>query len=306
MMTSFPCLGHTRQINWRIFAILVLLSFPIIEGSAQSAISILQNGNRTTADVKKRVLGELMDSLQTALNLTPLEVAPVVQNGTRSIQRFDQAAFLASFAEMRDELGLDFDMPTRINANSIGNLLTMVLEAAKEQPPSVQTSIVTQVAQLVATLNGSVTKDGRKPLMSWGFKMGLDSSLADSILVPFGDYQGFLDTSMRIQVFSIWTKPASPATRNTTTALGARTKREWGLVIRCHSEHCQILHPDLHLTLLKSSRIQRFSSCPFLTQEDKGRILSVFSTIRWISLQRKPCWTAFLQTVCLEHLTRFR
>lgn len=183
--------------------VLLFLLWSTGNGHGQSAVSIITSGNRTNQDLRKRELGRLMDSLQTALGLTAIDCVPIEVNGNRRIQQFDRDAFVESLIEMRDKLGLSFDIPNRINANSVGPLLFAVLEAAKEQPPVVQTLIVTQVAQLVATLHGAVTDDGRQDLTHWGFKMGTDSSLVDSIHVLFsdipvldGDYQGFLDTSV--------------------------------------------------------------------------------------------------------------
>lgn len=165
-------------------------------GHAQTAFDNVQTGSRSDANVNRRELAGLMDSLQNVLQLTPIDCAPIAVSGDRSIQRFDRAAFDASLREMQEKLGLTFEIPTRINASSLAPLLLLVLEAASEQPPVVQSQVATQVAQLAATLNGIIVEDGRVALDHWGFKMGTDSTLSDSILVPFGDYQGFLDTSI--------------------------------------------------------------------------------------------------------------
>ncbi len=73
--------------------------------------------------------------------------------------------------------------------------LQVQLDDALASEPVVETRSILSVAQTWANLRGAVTEDGNAVLQLWGFKFGTDSTLSDSIVVPFGDYANFLDTS---------------------------------------------------------------------------------------------------------------
>lgn len=172
----------------------LLLAASPFQVEAQVVSEIL-TGNRSDANTKVRELDRLVDSLQTALNLPIRNVMPESKVGTRAMARLDQNALAATFADMYEELGIEGEIPNRLTPRVILSMMSSILLAAAETPPTVQTNIADGIESVLAILNGAVTKDGRKPLDFWGFKLGTDSTLSDSILVPFGDYQGFLDTS---------------------------------------------------------------------------------------------------------------
>lgn len=140
-------------------------------------------------------LGELCDSLQLALGLTNIEVVPVTVQSPRVLRRFDRSALRTTLTEMYDKLGMEVFLPARFTPENANLIFTAILEAAAESPPTLQTLAPSGIQSGLATLNGAVTDDGRKPLDHWGFKFGTDSTLSDSIHVPFGAYFGFLDTS---------------------------------------------------------------------------------------------------------------
>ncbi len=140
-------------------------------------------------------LGELCDSLQSALDLTEIEVVPVRRQGSRTMRRLDDRALRATLTEMFEKLGLDMTVPERFTPMNANVIFAAILEAAAISPPTVETLQAEDIESALATLFGIITDDGRQPLDHWGFKFGTDSSLTDSIHVPFGDYQGFLDTS---------------------------------------------------------------------------------------------------------------
>lgn len=180
--------------------ILFLLSAVLVLASAQmhaQGVSNTQNGNRNNTNIRVLELGNVIDSLQTALDLTPIEVVPQTQIGNSNRARLDKRALAQALTAMYEELGIEEEIPSpqRLNARAVLNIMSTILLAAAETPPTVQTLIADGIESALATLNGIITKDGRVPLLYWGFKMGTDSSLSDSTLVPFGDYQGFLDTS---------------------------------------------------------------------------------------------------------------
>lgn len=158
-------------------------------------VSDVKTGNRTDANTKVRELDRVVDSLQTALGLPVRNVMPETTTGSRKNARLDERALAATIADMYAELGIEEEIPTRITPRLILSIMNSILLAAAETPPTVQTKIAEGIEATLAILNGAVTKDGRKPLDYWGFKLGTDSTLSDSLLVPFGDYQGFLDTS---------------------------------------------------------------------------------------------------------------
>lgn len=158
-------------------------------------VSDVKTGSRTDANTKVRELDRVVDSLQTALGLPVRNVMPETTTGSRKNARLDERALAATIADMYAELGIEEEIPTRITPRLILSIMNSILLAAAETPPTVQTKIAEGIEATLAILNGAVTKDGRKPLDYWGFKLGTDSTLSDSLLVPFGDYQGFLDTS---------------------------------------------------------------------------------------------------------------
>jgi hypothetical protein len=77
--------------------------------------------------------------------------------------------------------------------------LQIQLDEALASEPGMMTLLVSDIAQTVATIKGAVIDDGNVELLSWGFIYGTDSLLTspipDSVNVPFGTYQAFLDTS---------------------------------------------------------------------------------------------------------------
>lgn len=180
--------------NFFVMLACLLFAANTLQVEAQVMSEIL-TGNRTDANTKVRELDRLVDSLQTALDLPIRNVMPESRSGARAMARLDQRALAATFADMYEELGIEGEIPTRLTPRVILSMMSTILLAAAETPPTVQTNIADGIESVLAIMNGAVTKDGRKPLDYWGFKMGTDSTLSDSILVPFGDYQGFLDTS---------------------------------------------------------------------------------------------------------------
>lgn len=75
--------------------------------------------------------------------------------------------------------------------------LQIQLDEALAGEPGMATLLVGNIAQSVASLKGAVIDDGNAALQSWGFIYGTDALLSspDSVNVPFGSYQSFLDTS---------------------------------------------------------------------------------------------------------------
>lgn len=183
----------------RLNNVIVLLSFfAVINPSySQELFSNESPAGRSMVRTNFATLGALCDSLQVALNLTPIDVVPVSTQGTRVNKRFDQNALHRTLDEMYTALGLVYDRPQRFTRSTVEAIFQQVLTAAAESEPSVQTLVVSGLTSAIAILNGEVSDDGRKPLQAWGFKFGTDSTLSDSLYVPFGDYQSFLDTSAK-------------------------------------------------------------------------------------------------------------
>lgn len=192
---EIPTQRTSNVRKFRPIAIVAFFLFSVSLTNAQSILTKSDSNGRNLTRFENNVAKAVIDSLQTALDLTPYDCFPVTKTGSKQQTRASRSAIIASLTEMRDELGLNFDIPWNLSKRQFISIMDNILEAAKNTPPSVQTRIATEIEQLVATLHGMVEKDGRRPLEAWGFKMGTDSSLADSIFVPFGDYQGFLDTS---------------------------------------------------------------------------------------------------------------
>ena len=183
-----------KRYNFRGWLLLVVSCFCAVWADAQ-VVSITRVNNRSDVTTRVNELARVMDSLQTALNTTPIVIAPKEQQGNKGIQRLDERGLRSSFEEMFAVLEIQEEVPGRLTPRIILSIVDQILLAASETPPTVQTWIVEELESTVAMLRGAITKDGRKPLLNWGFEMGTDSTLADSIIVPFGDYQGFLDTS---------------------------------------------------------------------------------------------------------------
>lgn len=197
MRTSHGC--DTIK-NFCASCILILLGCSSIANA--QVVSSLQIGSRVNTNTRVFELARVVDSLQTALEITDLEIAPVERSNNRAMARLDETALRASFTEMFEELGIEQSVPTRITPKYILSTISTILLAAAEMPPKAQSEIVTALEQTLATLNGAIVKDGRKQLLAWGFKFGTDSALTDSILVPFDSipfgsatYGDFLDTS---------------------------------------------------------------------------------------------------------------
>lgn len=193
MSESFGVMNYVFQNLFSVsLCLLLAASAPHVQAQI---VSEVQTGQRANTNIKVRELDRVVDSLQTALGLTVRNVMPEITAGSRKISRLDKRALAATIADMYAELGIEEEIPTRITGRLILSIMNSVLLAAAETPPTVQTKIVEGIEATLAILQGAVTKDGRKPLDFWGFKLGADSTLSDSVLVPFGDYQGFLDTS---------------------------------------------------------------------------------------------------------------
>jgi len=179
--------------------LLLIVSFGLFDVVAQYNPGILSersSNGKNMMQTRKLRLGELCDSLQNALNLTDIEVIPVATQPPRVMRRFDQTALRATLKEMYNKLGMPVNLPARFTPQNVNVIFTAILEAAAESPPTVQTLVASDIQSALSTLNGAVIDDGRKVLGSWGFKFGTDSTLSDSIHVPFGAYLGFLDTSV--------------------------------------------------------------------------------------------------------------
>jgi uncharacterized protein (TIGR02145 family) len=175
-----------------------LITFGLTDAVAQHNPNLIFNRSTNGKNMKQtnyQRLGELCDSLQLALGLTDIEVVPVTVQSPRVLRRFDQSALLSTLIEMYEKLEMDVFLPARFTPYNANLIFTAILEAAAESPPTLQTLAPSGIQSGLATLNGAVTDDGRKPLDYWGFKFGSDSTLSDSIHVPFGAYLGFLDTS---------------------------------------------------------------------------------------------------------------
>ena len=146
-------------------------------------------------DANYERLGELCDSLQTAFNLTDIDVVPSATSPGRRMRRFDEAAFRRTLLEIYAYLGINEELPARFKPDDFDSIVSNILFVSASSSLAVQTLVAEGLTTSLAILRGDVTNDGGKDLMSWGFKFGTSSDLADSILVPFGDYQSFLDTS---------------------------------------------------------------------------------------------------------------
>ena len=188
-------ISFTARIGILLFLVIVC---NLTEGIAQNDPRIIFHRSSNGKDMVQTNflrMGELCDSLQLSLNLTEIDVVPVTVQSPRVLRRFDQTALRATLTEMYDKLGMEVFLPARFTPENANLIFTAILEAAAESPPTVQTLAASGMQSGLATLNGAVTDDGRKPLNYWGFKFGSDSTLSDSIHVPFGAYFGFLDTS---------------------------------------------------------------------------------------------------------------
>lgn len=170
--------------------------------NAHNAVTTEEPGNRQYVTIDKPELKRLVDSLQISLEVARLDVVPEQTSGNRVIGRVDKRALRITFEEMFEVLEIDEEIPANLNSRNVARILNLILAAALESPPSVQTIIASQIEDVIARLNGRVVSDGKAPLSYWGFKMGTDSTLSDSLVVPFdlipvldGDYAGFLDTS---------------------------------------------------------------------------------------------------------------
>lgn len=73
--------------------------------------------------------------------------------------------------------------------------LQIELDEALESEPVVLTLAAIEIASSLARLKGQIIDDGNLPLGAWGFRYGTDSTMTDSVHVPFGDLQAFFDTS---------------------------------------------------------------------------------------------------------------
>lgn len=195
---------HFSEAMKNLLFVVSLLFAGVQAVNAQSQVmQELLNNPRVDANTRVRALNTLMDSLQTALDLPKREIMPEEKVGSRGYARLDQRALAASFQDMVEALDLDMEVPeVPFNPREILALVVGISEAAQNQPPSVQTYVATELGVMLARLQGAVVKDGRKTLQAWGFKLGTDSTLTDSILVPFdsipfgtGHYGNFLDTS---------------------------------------------------------------------------------------------------------------
>ena len=208
----------------RHFVIIIIGCLLTCVESANAQSQVMQelfNNPRVDANTRVRALNTLMDSLQTALSLPTREIMPEERVGSKGMARLDERALAASFEDMVEALGIEMIVPEpALNPREILNLVVAILEAAKNQPPSVQTYVATEIGAMLARMNGEVTEDGRKTLDAWGFKFGTDSTLTDSILVPFdsipfgtGHYGDFLDTSaVDTGAFYLTKRDLSPST----------------------------------------------------------------------------------------------
>lgn len=188
-------ISFTARIGILLFLVIVC---NLKEGIAQDDPRIIFHRSTNGKDMVQTNflrMGELCDSLQLSLNLTEIDVVPVTVQSPRVLRRFDQTALRATLTEMYDKLGMEVFLPARFTPENANLIFTAILEAAAESPPTVRTLAASGMQSGLATLHGAVTDDGRKPLNYWGFKFGSDSTLSDSIHVPFGAYFGFLDTS---------------------------------------------------------------------------------------------------------------
>ncbi len=164
------------------------------QGNGISRQASGSDGSRRN-DTNYENLGALCDSLQSALNLTDIDVVPLESSGERKMKRFDEAALRQTLTEMYEALGMEVELPSRFKPSDLNGIFTEILVAAAESTPSVQTIVADGFTTSLAILRGAVTNDGNQALTAWGFKFGTDSDLGDSIHVAFGDYQSFLDTS---------------------------------------------------------------------------------------------------------------
>lgn len=164
------------------------------QGNRVSRQASGSDGSRRN-DTNYENLGALCDSLQSALNLTDIDVVPLESSGERKMKRFDEAALRQTLTEMYAALGIEAELPNRFKPSDLSDIFTVILVAAAESTPSVQTIVADGFTTSLAILRGAVTNDGNQALTAWGFKFGTDSDLGDSIHVAFGDYQSFLDTS---------------------------------------------------------------------------------------------------------------
>lgn len=177
--------------------IFLSLTLAAMQAHSQQLFSTEATAGRSIVQTNYEILGALCDSLQNALNLTPIDVVPTTRQGSRVNRRFDRKALHNTLSEMYTALGMVYTPPSRFSRPVVEAIFQQVLLAAAESEPSVQTLVINGLTSAIAILNGEVSDDGRKPLQAWGFKFGTDSTLSDSLHVPFGDYQSFLDTSAK-------------------------------------------------------------------------------------------------------------
>lgn len=170
--------------------------------SLHEAVTFESNASRQFMNVEVPELHRLVDSLQTSLILSPINVMPVETPDARVMRRLDLNALRATFEEMYSALSIEELLPDVLNPRAINDVLNLILEAASQATPNVQTLVADQIGDVLARLNGQVTDDGRQPLTHWGFKFGTDSTLSDSMHVAFadvpfldGDFAGYFDTS---------------------------------------------------------------------------------------------------------------
>ena len=192
--TQFFFEMKSSKIVLNRFALAITILSAHSMATAQVVSEVTNNG-QSRMDTQVFELENLVDSLQSALDLTPLDIVPETRSGSRAIARLDRRALEATLEEMFEVLGIEGPLPSRLTARNILAVMNTIELAAAETPPTVQTLDADNTESTSTTLHGAITKDGRKPLLYWGFKFGSDSTLSDSIRVPFGDYQGFLDTS---------------------------------------------------------------------------------------------------------------
>lgn len=103
--------------------------------------------------------------------------------------------------------------------------LQFELDAALESEPTALTLAATEIASNLARLKGRIIDDGNLPLGSLGFLYGTDSTLTDSIHVPFGALQAFFDTSeVDTASFDIQVSGLTRYTKYYFTAVGSNTE----------------------------------------------------------------------------------
>lgn len=178
------------------FSLLVLLGATIVSAQT-SGVGVLSTGNdgsrRIDTNVKR--LGALCDSLQAALDVSVIDVVPIERSEERFMQRVDEEALRQTLLDMYAQLGWTDELPNRFTPRNLNEIFDAILAASAVSTPQVQTLVADGLTQSLAILRGRVSDDGGQTLQSWGFKFGTDNELADSVLVPFGAYSAFLDTS---------------------------------------------------------------------------------------------------------------